>query len=176
MGFRVCVDSLPSLQWNDRRKTLPVRLLKQKISPRKHVQHSISPLLAAVAKRTSLSPAFRNKILLRCYIALDALSQNKASRELFVLLGQFVLISQALTAMGYSSEARPQLTLARTALIQVGERAVASGVWGFLEPEYLLLCECVTRFAYQLEFASYEHMAKAEMDMLAYLEMPAEPA
>lgn len=85
-------------------------------------------------------------------------------------------MSQALTAMGYSFEARPQLTLARTALIQVGERAVASGVRGFLEPEYLLLRKCVTRFACQLEFASYEHMAKAEMDMLAYLEMPAEPA
>jgi hypothetical protein len=133
-------------------------------------------LLAAVAKRTSLSPTFRDEILLRCYIALDALSRGKASREQFVLLGQVVLMSQALTGMGYLPEARPQLLLARTALIQVHERAANSGVWGFLEPEYLLLRESVGQFAGQLDFASYEHVAKAETEMLAYLGMPAETA
>jgi hypothetical protein len=133
-------------------------------------------LVAAVAKRTSLSPAFRDKILLRCYIALDALSQSKASREQFVLLGQFVLMSQALMGMGYLPEARPQFILARTALVHVHERAGNSGIWGFLEPEYLLLRESVTRFACQLESASYEHVAKAEIEMLAYLGMPAETA
>jgi hypothetical protein len=89
-----------------------------------------------------------------------------------VLLGQFVLMSQALTGMGYLPEARPQLLLARTALIQVHERAADSGVWGFLEPEYLLLRESVG----QLDFASYEHVAMAEMEMLAYLGVQAETA
>lgn len=89
------MGSITSLQRDDLRKTIPVRLLEHKTCSRKHVQHSISPLLAAVAKRTSLSPTFRDEILLRCYIALDALSQSKASREQFVLLGQFVLMSQA---------------------------------------------------------------------------------
>jgi len=78
--------------------------------------------------------------------------------------------------MGYLPEARPQLILARSALVQVHERVGESGVWGFLEPEYLLLRECVTRFACQLESASYEHVAKAEIEMLTYLGMPAESA
>ena len=56
------------------------------------------------------------------------------------------------------------------------ERAANSGVWGFLEPEYLLLRESVARFAGQLDFASYEHVAKAEVGMLAYLGMQAETA
>ena len=56
------------------------------------------------------------------------------------------------------------------------ERAADSGVWGFLEPEYLLLRESVGRFAGQLDFASYEHVAKAEIEMLAYLGMQAETA
>jgi hypothetical protein len=58
----------------------------------------------------------------------------------------------------------------------VHERAADSGVWSFLESEYLLLRESVARFAGQLNFASYEHMAKAEVEMLAYLGMQAETA
>jgi hypothetical protein len=76
--------------------------------------------------------------------------------------------------MGYLAEARPQLILARAALVHVHERAGNSGVWGLLEPEYLLLRESVTRFTCQLEYVSYEHVAKAEMEMLAYLGTPAE--
>jgi hypothetical protein len=126
-----------------------------------------------VAKRTAIPPALRDRILLRCYIALDALNRSKASQELFVMLGQFVLMAEALTALGYSPEAKPHLLLARTSLIKVHERAADSGNWGFLELEYLLLRESVACFAAQLDFASYEHVLKAETAMLAYLATPA---
>jgi hypothetical protein len=130
-------------------------------------------LLAAVAKRTVIPAALRDRILLRCYIALDALNRSRASRELFVMLGQFVLMAEALTALEYLPEAKPQLLLARTSLVKVHERAADSGNWGFLETEYLLLRECVACFAAQLDFASYENVLKAETAMLAYLATPA---
>src|SRR5260370_20805010 len=101
-------------------------LLKRKAPTRSRGTPSISPLLAAVAKRTAIPPALRDRILLRCYIALDALNRSKASQELFVMLGQLVLMAEALTALGYSPEAKPHLLLARTSLIKVHERAADS--------------------------------------------------
>ena len=147
------------------------RLLKRKSPSHRHASASISPLLAAVAKRTSISPSFRDRILLGCYIALDALNRGQASQDLYVLLGQFLLMGEALTAMGYSSEAKPHFLAARSSLYQVHERA-AGGVWALLEPEYLVVSESIAWFAAQLDSVSYEHLLEAEVEMRAYLAAP----
>jgi hypothetical protein len=124
-----------------------------------------------VAKRTSISPSFRDRILLRCYIALDALNRGQASQDVYALLGQFLLMGEALTAMGYSSEAKPHFLAARSSLYQVHERA-AGGVWALLEPEYLVVSESIAWFAAQLDSVSYEHLLEAEVEMRAYLAAP----
>jgi hypothetical protein len=124
-----------------------------------------------VAKRTSIPPSFRDRILLRCYIALDALNRGQASQDVYALLGQFLLMGEALTAMGYSSEAKPHFLAARSSLYQVHERA-AGGVWALLEPEYLVVSESIAWFAAQLDSVSYEHLLEAEVEMRAYLAAP----
>jgi hypothetical protein len=148
------------------------RLLKRKPSPHRHASASISPLLAAVAKRTSIPPSFRDRILLECYIALDALNRGRASQNLYVLLGQFLLMGEALTALGYSSEAKSRFLAARNSLYQVHQRA-AGGVWALLVPEYDVVRESLAGFAAQLDSVSYEHLLEAELEVRSYIAAPA---
>jgi hypothetical protein len=149
------------------------RLLKRKSPSHRHASASISPLLAAVAKRTSIPPSFRDRILLGCYIALDALNRGQASQDLYVLLAQFLLMGEALTALGYSPEAKLRFLAARNSLYQVHERA-AGGVWALLEPEYLVIRKGLACFATQLDSVSYEHLLEAELELRAYLAAPVE--
>jgi len=121
----------------------------------------------------SINPSFRDRILLGCYIALDALNRGQASQDLHVLLGQFLLMGEALTARGYSSEAMPIFLAARSSLYQVQERA-AGGVWALLEPEYLVVRDGLAWLAAQLESVSFEHLLEAELELRAHLAAPVE--
>jgi hypothetical protein len=82
-------------------------------------------------------------------------------------------MGEALTALGYSSEAKPRFLAARNSLNQVHQRA-AGGVWALLVSEYEVVRESLAGFAGQLDSVSYEHLLEAEMEVRAYIAAPAE--
>jgi hypothetical protein len=109
-----------------------------------------------------------NPLLLRVYIALDALQRGKGSNSLFLSLGQHLVIAEQLCRAGFEPDALTTLRRAHAALVRVDWDARSTGEWKADVDEYEALREAILVYEVQLRRAPREavRLAQAGMSLL----------
>jgi hypothetical protein len=142
----------------------------RKASSRTPVRKTISPLLSALSRSSPTGDA--NPLLLKAFIALDALAQGKGSRGLFAILGQQLVVSENLCAAGYAKESLRTVREAHAALVRVEWDARANDEWHAKGDDYVALRAAVAVLEAQLLMAPRLEILAAELAMTRTLMRP----
>lgn len=140
----------------------------RKTSPRKHVRTTISPLLGALT-RTARAEAGANPLLLKAFVALDALYREKGTRGAFTVLGQQLVISERLCAAGYEAQHLRTVREAHAAMVRVDHDSHTNGVWKIAREEYAAVCDALGVYEKQLFSAPRETVVEATLAMAGIL-------
>jgi hypothetical protein len=138
----------------------------RKNRPHKNSRPSMSPLLRALTYSQAALKPVTSSMLLQCYTALDAFHRGHGSRELFSILGRYLLIAEELARLGHQPEDLSDIEMAHASLMHLDAAGRERDIWTLPEAEYIDLCVALAILDRQLATASLSDIATAETRML----------
>ncbi|MEX3983986.1 hypothetical protein AB4Y45_33915 [Paraburkholderia sp. EG287A] len=147
--------------------------MSRKATIQKSVPKAIPLLLSKLAAGdVSTGP---NALLLRAYIALDALHRGKGTKGLFITFGQQLVIAERLCVAGYEKDQLRALREAHAALVRVDWDARPSNEWKAAGEDYEALRVALQVYEAQLRVVPRSEVRIAQMAMMAMIGRKAAP-
>jgi hypothetical protein len=115
----------------------------------KPVRKALSPLLG----KLMAVEAEPNPLLLKPYVALDALYRGKGSSGVVMMLGQHLIISEQLCLAGFERTQLGPVRQAHAALVRIDGHAKVGGAWVAVEQDYEALRNALQVYERQLRIA-----------------------
>jgi hypothetical protein len=114
----------------------------------------VSPLLASLSKRVTVSANAAREMALKPYIALDLMAQGRCSEELFDLLTHYTVFVELLCNRGVLAAEAHLAREAQKNLLRCGNQHRASGRWVFDEDMRASAAGCLDLYWRQLQQVS----------------------
>ncbi|WP_157696306.1 hypothetical protein [Caballeronia temeraria] len=143
-----------------KRPLFNIHQMRRTNASRKPVRKSVSPLLASLVQAGDSSIA--NSLMLRSWIALDALHRGAATANQLTLLAQQLLISEELCLSGYQKSRLQSVRKAHAALVQLDWNTQPNSDCKAPAIEYEALREALVVYDAQLRSAPRAQVRAAE--------------
>ena len=128
----------------------------------KPVRKTVSPLLG----KLMAAEAEPNPLLLKPYVALDALYRGKGSSGVVTMLGQHLIMSEQLCLAGFEQAQLAPVRQGHAALVRIDGHAKAGGAWIAEGQDYEALRHALQVYERQLRVAPSMQVRTAQTVMV----------